>query len=114
MNKRHAKQIEKTVEIEITKAGTQKKSCFIIACVCINNALNLEIEEKNFKVNLTIIDTPGFGDYVNNYNSWMPIYEFLDDQHESFMAQEQQPVRQGVIDLRVHACLYFIRPNGHG
>ncbi|KAG1062209.1 hypothetical protein G6F41_011696 [Rhizopus arrhizus] len=93
MNKRHAKQIEKTVEIEITKA---------------------EIEEKNFKVNLTIIDTPGFGDYVNNYNSWMPIYEFLDDQHESFMAQEQQPVRQGVIDLRVHACLYFIRPNGHG
>ncbi|KAI8969228.1 putative septin [Mycotypha africana] len=91
-NKRRGKQLEKTVDIEITKA---------------------ELEEKNFKVKLTVIDTPGFGDYVNNYNSWMPIYEFLDDQHESFMAQEQQPIRQGVIDMRVHACLYFIRPNGH-
>ncbi|KAI7907349.1 putative septin [Cokeromyces recurvatus] len=92
LNKRHKKQIEKTVEIEITKA---------------------ELEEKNFKVKLTIIDTPGFGDYVNNYNSWMPVYEFIDDQHESFMAQEQQPIRQNRIDLRVHACLYFIRPSGH-
>ncbi|KAI8147536.1 Septin-domain-containing protein [Fennellomyces sp. T-0311] len=92
LSKRHAKQVDKTVEIEITKA---------------------ELEEKNFKVKLTIIDTPGFGDYVNNRDSWMPIVEFLDDQHESFMAQEQQPTRAGIIDLRVHACLYFIRPNGH-
>ncbi|ORY95503.1 Septin-domain-containing protein [Syncephalastrum racemosum] len=89
---RHQKQIEKTVEIEITKA---------------------ELEEKNFNVKLTIIDTPGFGDYVNNRDSWMPIVEFLDDQHEAYMAQEQQPTRVGMIDMRVHACLYFIRPNGH-
>lgn len=26
----------------------------------------LQLEEKNFKVKLTVIDTPGFGDYVNN------------------------------------------------
>ena len=43
----------------------------------------------------------------------MPIIEFLDDQHESYMLQEQQPRRQDKIDLRVHACLYFIRPSGH-
>lgn len=43
----------------------------------------------------------------------MPIIEFLDDQHESYMLQEQQPRRQDKIDLRVHACLYFIRPTGH-
>ncbi|KAF7732366.1 hypothetical protein EC973_005262 [Apophysomyces ossiformis] len=92
LTQRHAKQIEKTVEIDITKA---------------------ELEEKNFKVKLTVIDTPGFGDYVNNRDSWMPIIEFIDDQHESFMAQEQQPKRIGIIDLRVHACLYFIRPYGH-
>lgn len=60
-----------------------------------------------------MIDTPGFGDYVNNRGSWMPIVEFLDDQHEAYMGQEQQPTRAGIIDLRVHACLYFIRPNGH-
>ncbi|KAI9313756.1 Septin-domain-containing protein [Dichotomocladium elegans] len=92
LSQRHSKQLDKTVEIEITKA---------------------ELEEKNFKVKLTVIDTPGFGDYVNNRDSWMPIVEFLDDQHESFMVQEQQPTRAGKIDMRVHACLYFIRPNGH-
>ena len=64
-------------------------------------------------VRLTVIDTPGFGDYVNNRDSWMPIIEFLDDQHESYMLQEQQPRRADRIDLRVHACLYFIRPTGH-
>ncbi|KAL9015183.1 MAG: hypothetical protein Q9173_000195 [Seirophora scorigena] len=90
--RRHAKQVDKTVEIEITKA---------------------ELEEKLFKVRLTVIDTPGFGDYVNNRDSWMPIIEFLDDQHESYMLQEQQPRRVDKIDLRVHACLYFIRPTGH-
>jgi len=90
--RRHAKQVDKTVEIEITKA---------------------ELEEKFFKVRLTVIDTPGFGDYVNNRDSWMPIIEFLDDQHESYMLQEQQPRRIDKIDLRVHACLYFIRPTGH-
>ncbi|KAI9847961.1 MAG: hypothetical protein M1837_001478 [Sclerophora amabilis] len=90
--RRHAKQVDKTVEIEITKA---------------------ELEEKFFKVRLTVIDTPGFGDYVNNRDSWMPIIEFLDDQHESYMLQEQQPRRVDKIDLRVHTCLYFIRPTGH-
>jgi len=89
---RHKKQMDKTVEIAITKA---------------------ELEEKFFKVRLTVIDTPGFGDYVNNRDSWMPIIEFLDDQHESYMLQEQQPRRTDKIDLRVHACLYFIRPTGH-
>ena len=29
------------------------------------------------------------------------------------MLQEQQPRRNDKIDLRVHACLYFIRPTGH-
>lgn len=29
------------------------------------------------------------------------------------MLQEQQPRRTDKIDLRVHACLYFIRPTGH-
>jgi cell division control protein 12 len=72
-----------------------------------------ELEEKFFKVRLTVVDTPGFGDYVNNRNAYTSIVDFIDDQHESFMRQEQQPRRQDKIDLRVHACLYFIRPTGH-
>lgn len=50
---------------------------------------------------------------MNNRDSWQPIIEFLDDQHESYMLQEQQPRRTDKIDMRVHACLYFIRPTGH-
>ncbi|KAF2858559.1 cdc12 like protein [Piedraia hortae CBS 480.64] len=90
--RRHSRQTQKTVEIDITKA---------------------ELEERFFKVRLTVIDTPGFGDYVDNRDGWQPIIEFLDDQHESYMLQEQQPRRTDKIDLRVHACLYFIRPTGH-
>ncbi|KAI5961730.1 spn4 [Candida margitis] len=71
------------------------------------------LEEKNFKIRLNIIDTPGFGNNVNNNDSWVPIIDFIDDQHESFMRQEQQPSRLAKKDLRVHACLYFIRPTGH-
>jgi len=90
--KRHNKQLDKLTEVEIIKA---------------------ELEEKQFKVKLTVIDTPGFGDYVNNRDSWLPIVEFIDDQHEAYMRQEQQPQRSEKTDLRVHACLYFIRPTGH-
>jgi len=43
----------------------------------------------------------------------MPIVDFIDDQHETYMCQEQQPQRTEKSDLRVHACLYFIRPTGH-
>lgn len=71
------------------------------------------LEEKNFKIRLNIIDTPGFGSNVNNHDSWTPIVDFIDDQHESYMKQEQQPQRDDKKDLRVHACLYFIRPTGH-
>ncbi|CAH7686045.1 Septin-domain-containing protein [Phakopsora pachyrhizi] len=90
--RRFAKQLDKTTEIDIIKA---------------------ELEEKSFRVKLTVIDTPGFGDYVNNRDSWTPIIDFIDDQHESYMRQEQQPERKTKLDLRVHACLYFIRPTGH-
>ncbi|ANB14349.1 septin CDC12 [Sugiyamaella lignohabitans] len=90
---RHKKPIQKTVEISVTKA---------------------ELEEKGFKVRLNIVDTPGFGDNVNNRDAWQPLVEFIDDQHESYMRQEQQPNRKDKVDMRVHACVYFIRPTGHG
>lgn len=45
-------------------------------------------------------------------SSWSPIVDFIDDQHESYMRQEQQPHRHEKQDLRVHACLYFLKPSG--
>lgn len=89
---RHKKALNKTTEIDIVRA---------------------ELEEKNFKLRVNLIDTPGFGDNINNRATWQPIVDFIDDQHESFMRQEQQPNRDSKHDLRVHACLYFIRPTGH-
>ena len=71
------------------------------------------IEEKNFKLRLNVVDTPGYGSNVNNQDSWDPIVDFIDDQHESYMKQEQQPKRERKSDLRVHACLLFVRPTGH-
>lgn len=71
------------------------------------------LEEKNFKIRLNVIDTPGFGNNVNNLDLWTPIIDFIDDQHEAYMKQEKQPLRKEKKDLRVHACLYFIRPTGH-
>lgn len=85
--------IRRTVEIDVTRA---------------------ELEEKGFQCRMNIIDTPGFGDNVNNNKAWQTVIDFIDDQHESYMHQEQQPFRKTKFDLRVHAVLYFIRPTGHG
>ncbi|KAJ2805836.1 Septin spn4 [Coemansia guatemalensis] len=89
---RRKKQLDKTVDINIHKA---------------------ELEEKMFNVKLNVVDTPGFGDYVDNNDCWLPVVDFIENQYEQYLRQEQQPVRKGVVDMRVHACLYFIRPNGH-
>ncbi|AMD19172.1 HBR271Cp [Eremothecium sinecaudum] len=78
------------------------------------NVIRAMLEEKNFSLRVNVIDTPGFGDNVNNNKSWQTIVDFIDDQHDSYMRQEQQPHRSVKFDLRVHAVLYFIRPTGHG
>lgn len=71
-------------------------------------------EEEKFPVKFTVIDTPGFGDYSNNNNSWVPIVNYIESQHRMYMLQEEQPYRHQISDTRVHVCLYFIRANGHG
>lgn len=70
--------------------------------------------EKGFPVKFTVIDTPGFGDYTNNTHCWVPIVNYIDNQHKLYMLQEEQPDRRRKVDTRVHACLYFIRPSGKG
>jgi cell division control protein 12 len=120
------KQLDKLTEV---CSSTQMDEHKLTGCKV--DIIKAELEEKGFKVKLTVIDTPGFGDYVNNRDSWyvltvslsnddgnafhdrLPITEFVDDQHEMYMRQEQQPDRRAKIDLRVHACVYFIRATGH-
>lgn len=71
------------------------------------------MEEKGFPLRLTLIDTPGFGDYANNTDCWVPITEFVDEQYHNYMKQEQKAARSNIDDSRVHCCLYFISPTGH-
>ncbi|XP_077979380.1 neuronal-specific septin-3-like [Glandiceps talaboti] len=72
------------------------------------------IEEKSVKLKLTVTDTPGFGDHINNENCWLPIIEYINDQYEKYLCEEISVNRKRYIpDTRVHCCLYFIAPTGH-
>uniref|UniRef100_A0A1A8HEG0 Septin 12 n=1 Tax=Nothobranchius korthausae TaxID=1143690 RepID=A0A1A8HEG0_9TELE len=72
------------------------------------------IEEKGVKMKLTVIDTPGFGDQINNENCWQPIMKFINDQYEAYLQEEININRKKRIpDSRVHCCIYFIPPTGH-
>ncbi|KAJ1976488.1 cell division control protein [Dimargaris xerosporica] len=72
------------------------------------------VEENNVKMRLTIIDTPGYGDQVNNDCCWEPIIKYITDQHQTYLQRETSPTRERFIpDTRVHCCLFFISPSGH-
>ncbi|XP_047463420.1 septin 4a isoform X2 [Mugil cephalus] len=72
------------------------------------------IEEKGVKLRLTIIDTPGFGDAVDNTQSWKQIEDYIDQQFEQYFRDESGLNRRNIQDNRVHCCLYFVSPFGHG
>jgi len=75
-----------------------------------------ELEESDVKLKLTLCDTVGYGDQVNKEDSFGPIVEYVDSQFEAYLQEELKIKRNlsGYHDSRVHACLYFITPNGHG
>ncbi|AMD18543.1 HBL359Cp [Eremothecium sinecaudum] len=72
------------------------------------------IEENNIKLKLTVIDTPGFGDNINNSFAWSPIISYIDEQFRSYIFQEEQPNRKNLGDNRIHCCLYFLNPSNKG
>eukprot|EP00041_Stephanoeca_diplocostata_P021319 m.494933 g.494933 ORF g.494933 m.494933 type:complete len:280 (+) comp21797_c0_seq18:1081-1920(+) len=73
------------------------------------------LKEKGVRLRLSITDTQGFGDQIDNTLCFKPIVEFLLQQHASYLKQETSVERPPIIpDTRVHALLYFIMPTGHG
>jgi len=74
----------------------------------------MEIEEKGVKLRLTIVDTPGFGDNLDGNGSWKACVKYVDDQFAAYFDGESGLNRKNIIDTRVHCCLYFIPPYGHG
>ncbi|XP_073070645.1 septin-12 isoform X3 [Manis javanica] len=78
------------------------------------SALPTVIEEKGVKLKLTVTDTPGFGDQINNDKCWNPILGYINEQYERYLQEETLIARQRHIpDTRVHCCVYFVPPTGH-
>lgn len=77
-------------------------------------ASTVEIEERGVKLRLTVVDTPGFGDAIDNSDSFSAILEYIDEQYERFLRDESGLNRRNIVDNRIHCCFYFISPFGHG
>jgi len=92
-NNRASAKMEKTVEV-----GTHQ----------------VLLEEGGVKLSLTVVDTPGYGDAVDNTDCWEPVVEYVEKQFDKFLEAETKVKRESLPDSRVHACLYFIAPSGHG
>ncbi|XP_074616166.1 septin-7-like isoform X2 [Acropora palmata] len=73
----------------------------------------VEMKEGGVRLRLTVVDTPGFGDAVDNTDCWKPVIEYIDSQFEEYLNAESKVYRTPFPDDRVHCCLYFIAPTGH-
>merc|ERR1712062_482132 len=80
------------------------------------NSHTYELEESGVKLKLTLCDTVGYGDQINKQDSFGSIVDYIDSQFEAYLQEELKIKRNlpGYHDSRVHVCLYFITPNGHG
>ena len=74
----------------------------------------VRLEEGGVNLNLTLVDTPGFGDLVDNTDCWVAVTNYLETQFNKFLEAESRVSRVAAPDTRVDACLYFIAPTGHG
>jgi septin family protein len=100
--------IRQTTEIQAVSHG---KLAFLLASVARRRTV---IQENNVKLRLNIVDTPGYGDLVNNEGCWDPIIKYIKDQHSAYLRKELTAMRDRFIhDTRIHCCVYFIAPGGH-
>ena len=65
------------------------------------------------RLRLTVVDTPGYGDFVNNEEAWQPILSNIEACFDSYLEQENRVNRAKLVDNRIHALIYFIEPTGH-
>ncbi|KAI9363302.1 Septin-domain-containing protein [Pilaira anomala] len=74
----------------------------------------VELDEDGVRISLTIVDTPGFGDNIDNEACFHEIGTYLDKQYDDILAEESRIKRNPRFrDNRIHALLYFIAPTGH-
>ncbi|XP_048576314.1 neuronal-specific septin-3 isoform X2 [Nematostella vectensis] len=98
---------------KLSRPTSTGKSTIIPKTVDVKSVSHV-IEEKGVRLKLTITDTPGFGDQINNDKCWEPIMDYINSQYDKFLTEEVTIERKPRIpDSRVHCCLYFIAPTGH-
>ncbi|KFD61841.1 hypothetical protein M514_12308 [Trichuris suis] len=75
-----------------------------------------EVEERDIVLKLSLVETAGFGDQLDKENSVRIISDFLDRQYEMYLQEELRVRRDMRVyqDTRIHVCIYFISPTGHG
>lgn len=75
---------------------------------------SMDIEERGVKLRLTVVDTPGYGDAINGEESWRSCCAYIDEQMRQYFQDESGLNRKNIQDNRVHCCVYFVPPYGHG
>ncbi len=58
------------------------------------------LKENGVNLTLTIVDTPGFGDAVDNSGCWDPVIQFVEAQYEAFLDAETRVNRVALPDTR--------------
>ncbi|OBA21826.1 cell division/GTP binding protein [Metschnikowia bicuspidata var. bicuspidata NRRL YB-4993] len=70
------------------------------------------LAENNVRLNINVIDTPGFGDQINNEKCWDLLVKYIKEQHSQYLRKELSAQRpKHIPDSRVHCILYFIPPS---
>ncbi|KAJ2996310.1 hypothetical protein HDV02_006631 [Globomyces sp. JEL0801] len=70
-------------DIPDAKAAAMEKTVDIVPTT-------VELDEDGTKIALTIIDTPGFGDNINNEGSFQTILQYIETQYDEILAQESR------------------------
>uniref|UniRef100_A0A0N5A575 Septin-type G domain-containing protein n=1 Tax=Parastrongyloides trichosuri TaxID=131310 RepID=A0A0N5A575_PARTI len=82
--------------------------------LCVNQC---EITEGTVTCKLRIVETAGYGDHmIDKDHGAKLIINYIDEQFEKYLKEELKVKRCMTYydDTRIHACLFFISPTGHG
>lgn len=76
----------------------------------------VELEDnEGVKIQLNLIDTPGFGDLVDNEFNFQIVQDYIKRQYDDILLEELRVRRNPRSkDGRVHCLLYLVNPTGHG
>ncbi|KAJ1667309.1 Cell division control protein 11 [Coemansia sp. RSA 1813] len=74
----------------------------------------VNLEEEGTRVCLTVIDTPGFGDGLDNTSCFKQLQDYIEAQFDEVLVEESRIKRNRKYrDHRIHVLIYFIAPTGH-